>query len=230
MVKHVLPRIGKMPLDEITTAVIQTVLNEEAEHGNLRDNGPLSAKSLKNMRVALDVCCKRAVAEGHMDSNPVPGTVLKRCPTKRVEVMTNENQAVLERYLMNYDRNSSLDAGTSLGLHTGMRLGEVCALKWGHYDPREGCLHIQETIRRVSNYEEDAAYGSRTALVTTRVKTDASDRTLYTQISVELKTMALRAGADVYLIEKNAATEVRKYLSRVKTTPCTFEEFLHRFG
>ena len=179
MVKHVLPRIGKMPLDEITTAVIQTVLNEEAEHGNLRDNGPLSAKSLKNMRVALDVCCKRAVAEGHMDSNPVPGTVLKRCPTKRVEVMTNENQAVLERYLMNYDRNSSLDAGTSLGLHTGMRLGEVCALKWGHYDPREGCLHIQETIRRVSNYEEDAAYGSRTALVTTRVKTDASDRTLY---------------------------------------------------
>jgi NAD-dependent deacetylase len=52
----------------------------------------------------------------------------------------------------------------------------------------------------------------------------------YTQISVELKTMALRAGADVYLIEKNAATEVRKYLSRVKTTPCTFEEFLHRFG
>ena len=72
-----------------------------------------------------------------------------------------------------------MDAGIALGLHTGMRLGEVCALRWKHYDPREGCLHVSETIRRVSNYRDCAAYGSRTSLVTSSVKSDASERKLY---------------------------------------------------
>ena len=179
MVKHILPRLGPLRLDQLTTAVLQDFLNREAEHGNLRDNGPLSSKSLRNMRVVLDVCCKRAVAEGCMDANPVPGTVIPHCRAKRVEIMTNDDQAQLELYLRDYGALSSLDAGISLGLHTGLRLGEVCALKWKHFNRREGSLHIEDTIRRISNYDPDAPYGSRTALVTTPVKSDASDRKLW---------------------------------------------------
>ena len=179
MVKHILPRLGPLRLDQLTTAVLQDFLNREAEHGNLRDNGPLSSKSLRNMRVVLDVCCKRAVAEGCMDANPVPGTVIPHCRAKRVEIMTNDDQAQLELYLRDYGALSSLDAGISLGLHTGLRLGEVCALRWKHFNRREGSLHIEDTIRRISNYDPDAPYGSRTALVTTPVKSDASDRKLW---------------------------------------------------
>ena len=179
MVKHILPFLGDVKLSKLSTGVVQRFLNEQAEHGNLRDNGPLSAKSLKNIRVVLDVCCKRAVVEEFMDANPVPATVLLRCRTKRVDVMTDADQAVLEDYLRDYDSLSCLDAGIMLGMHTGMRLGEVCALKWGHYDPREGCLYVQETIRRISNYDENAPYGSRTSLVTSPVKSDASERKIY---------------------------------------------------
>lgn len=179
MVKHILPRLGPLRLDQLTTAVLQDFLNREAEHGNLRDNGPLSSKSLRNMRVVLDVCCKRAVAEGCMDANPVPGTVIPHCRAKRVEIMTNDDQAQLELYLRDYGALSSLDAGISLGLHTGLRLGEVCALRWKHFNRREGSLHVEDTIRRISNYDPDAPYGSRTALVTTPVKSDASDRKLW---------------------------------------------------
>lgn len=179
MVKHILPGLGDVPLCDLTTSAVQEFFNEEAQHGNRRDCGPLSPKSMKNMRVVLDVCCKQAVADGCMKENPVPGTVLRRCHPKRVAVMTDEDQAVLEGYLQNYDELSSMDAGVALGLHTGMRLGEVCALKWGHFDERNGCLNVQDTIRRISNYQEDAAYGSRTALVTTPVKSDASDRPVF---------------------------------------------------
>ena len=72
--KHILPKLGSVRLSRLTTPKVQAFLNEEALHGNLRDGGPLSAKSLKNMRVVLDVCCKRAVADGYMASNPVPAT------------------------------------------------------------------------------------------------------------------------------------------------------------
>ena len=49
--KHILPKLGDMPLKSLTTAVVQHFFNEESLHGNLRTGGALSAKSIKNMRV-----------------------------------------------------------------------------------------------------------------------------------------------------------------------------------
>ncbi len=155
MHKHILPKLGNIRLSKLTTPVIQFFLNEVSEHGNLRNNGPLSPKSVKNMRVVLDVCCKRAVADGYMSSNPVPGTVYKRCPSKRVEVMTDENQKILENWL--FEDISLANAGIIQALYTGMRLGEVCALRWRNFDPQAGAIHIEETVRRISKNRKDAS-------------------------------------------------------------------------
>lgn len=175
--KHILPKLGHYRLNQLTTPVVQTFLNEQAEHGNLRTGEPLSAKSVKNMRVVLDVCCKRAVADGYMEGNPVPLTVYKRCPGRRVEIISDEDQKKLENWL--FQNPSGLNAGILLALYSGMRLGEVCAARWKHYDFGRGCLHVEETVRRVSRYQDDADYGKRTQLVFSSVKTDASKRELY---------------------------------------------------
>ena len=42
--RHILPKLGDMPLKSLTTAVVQHFLNEESLHGNLRTGGALSAK------------------------------------------------------------------------------------------------------------------------------------------------------------------------------------------
>ena len=175
--KHILPKLGEYRLKKLTTPVVQAFLNEAAEHGNLRNGGPLSPKSIKNMRVVLDVCCKRAVAEGYMAANPVPATVFKHCPSKRVEVMTDAHQRILEEWL--FRDPSLLNAGITLGLYTGMRLGEVCAARWRNYDFMTGCLRVEETVRRISKFDDSLSYGARTELVFSSVKTDASNRSLY---------------------------------------------------
>ena len=175
--KHILPVLGECRLNELTTPVVQAFLNEKAERGNLRDGGPLSAKSIKNMRVVLDVCCKRAVADGFMEANPVPGTVYKRCSSKKVAVMSDPHQKILEDWL--FQDMSLMNAGITMGLYSGMRLGEVCAARWKHYDFERGCLHVEETVRRVANYAPDAPYGSRTELVFSSVKTLSSERDLF---------------------------------------------------
>ena len=90
MYKHILPKLGNLPMNELTTAVVQQFLNGEALHGNLRTGGPLSAKSVKNMRVVLDVCCKRAVADGIMPVNPVPATVYTHCRSKKLTVLSDD--------------------------------------------------------------------------------------------------------------------------------------------
>ena len=175
--KHILPALGEFHLDQLTTPVIQAFLNQKSKHGNLRNGGPLSAKSIKNMRVVLDVCCKRAVADGFMAANPVPGTVYKRCPTKKVDVMSDPHQKILEDWL--FQDMSLMNSGITMGLYSGMRLGEVCAARWKHYDFERGCFHVEETVRRVSNHDPDAPYGKRSELVFSSAKTFSSERDLY---------------------------------------------------
>ena len=41
MYKHILPKLGEMPLESLTTAEVQHFLNEESLHGNLRTGGAL---------------------------------------------------------------------------------------------------------------------------------------------------------------------------------------------
>ena len=175
--KHILPKLGNYRLSKLTTPVVQAFLNEAAEHGNLRTGGALSAKSIKNMRVVLDVCCKRAVAEGYMAANPVQATVYKHCTSQRVEVMSDAHQQALEKWL--FQDLSLQNAGITLGLYTGMRLGEVCAARWKNYDFMTGCLRVEQTLRRVSKFDDTRPYGKRTELVFSAVKTDASNRDLF---------------------------------------------------
>ena len=176
MYKHILPKLGDVPLKSLTTAVVQHFLNEESLHGNLRTGGALSAKSIKNMRVVLDVCCKRAVADGLMAANPVAATVYTYCRSKKHNIMSDSDQKVLEKWL--FSDLSLNNAGIILALYSGMRLGEVCAARWGNYDAMSGTLHITQTVRRVM-VDPAAEYGKRTELIFSSAKSDASERDLY---------------------------------------------------
>ena len=177
--KHILPALGDYPLSELSTPLVQRFFNEQAEHGNLRDGGPLSPKSIKNMRVVFDTCCKRAVADGLMQENPVLATVIRRCPRPKVEVMSETDLCTFEGWLFRV--KTAENAGIALALFTGMRLGEICALRWKHYDADNGILHVEDSMRRTSNYDDTAVYGEKTRLAIASAKSEASRRTLFLQ-------------------------------------------------
>ena len=173
--KHIIPVIGHVSLSEITPSLIQRFFNERAAHGNLRIGGPLSAKSIKNMRVVLDVALKQAVAEGYIAANPVPLTAIKHVRTKRVEALTDEEQRTLEEHL--FKSNSPLSRAEIFALFTGARRGEVCALCWKDYDERIGTIHIERTVKRLKK-DSSGTGTAKTELVFYPVKSDSSDRSL----------------------------------------------------
>lgn len=173
--KHIIPRLGQLSLNEITPRILQNFLNRESKTGNLRTGGPLSTKSMRNMRVVLDVAMKQALAEDIIHSNPVPLTVIKSCRTKRPQIMTDGMQEQLERYL--FEEPNGFHPAILLALYTGLRRGEICALRWKNYNGETGRLSIQETVRRLNNY--DAKPGEpKTKLVFNEVKTESSQREL----------------------------------------------------
>lgn len=173
--KHIIPELGELSLNSITPRIIQNFLNKQSRCGNLKTGGALSTKSMRNMRVVLDVAMKQALAEELIHSNPVPLTVIRACKTKKPEIMTDEMQETLERYL--FENKNQYHPAILMALYTGMRRGEICALRWKNYNESTGRLSIQETVRRLNNY--DAGVGEpKTKLVFNDVKTDSSQREL----------------------------------------------------
>ena len=128
------------------------------------------------MRAVLDVALKLATAEELMPSNPVPLTAIKSVKSRRVQIMTNDSQRVLETYL--FEHFGHKEADILLALYTGMRLGEICALRWKNYQESTGMLSGESTVRRISDIDS-SPMASKTQLVFGSVKTTSSERELY---------------------------------------------------
>ena len=171
--KHALPFFADKPLEEIDAPAIQKFLNEQSRSGNLRTGGPLSPKSLRNLRTALSGCFSMAVALGKLPGNPVPNTVIRRSPRPQVETMGEEELKILMDFL-NTDYHL-MNFGLIVAIRLGIRRGEICAMQWKDYDERSGQLTIQRTVKRLQTGKTG---GPKTELVFGPAKTDAARRTL----------------------------------------------------
>lgn len=64
-----------------------------------------------------------------------------------ISVFTVDQQRRLMRYLT--ENFTFLNLGVLICLHTGLRIGEICALRWEDIDSDNGMLQVQRTIERI---------------------------------------------------------------------------------
>jgi len=84
----------------------------------------------------------------------------------------DESLARLESFLLqNIEDEARL--GTLLTLHTGLRLGELCAITWRDIDLEEGLIHVRGNLQRVKTY---GIQGKKTQLMLQSPKTLDSAR------------------------------------------------------
>ena len=105
---------------------------------------------------------------------------------RKVKVFSQAEQAKLFANI--YGQMDKFTAATLLCLHTGMRLGELCALKWTDIDAENLTLAVNSTVQRIS------MPGRRTGtiLMETEPKSEGSKRVI--PLSAELLNHLLRFG------------------------------------
>lgn len=182
--KHLIPALGDVPLAALNASMLQSFFNEQAKTGNLVTGGPLSAKSMRNLRAAISACCKQAVICGLISENPVSATVIRKTPRPTVQVLEDKDRDALIHFLL--EDSNLMNFPLILAAELGLRRGEVCALRWKDYDPG-GYLMIRSTVKRLKCTEEKE---NRTELVFGEAKTEQSKRAL--AVSPWLQRMLLR--------------------------------------
>lgn len=91
---------------------------------------------------------------------------------KEMRVLSREEQSHLVSYLL-----AELDPckfGVMLALLTGLRIGEVCALKWGNISIKDRMLTVSSTLFRLKNHGSDST--KKTKILMTDPKTSNSTR------------------------------------------------------
>lgn len=161
---HIISDIGDIRLADLKTMHIQRIINKMYDSG-------LSHRTIEVMKIVMHAALKQAQRNKLVGENVCENVVLPRKQPKRIRVLNEDEQTKLIAAL----KDNYIGRGLLFALYTGMRRGEVLALKWSDYDKNEKTISITKALSRVRTYNKD---GNKTMLTVTTPKTDTSIRTV----------------------------------------------------
>lgn len=164
---------------------------------------------------------------------PMPslmGCTMQKRPHS-IEVMDRMEQIRLIQ-LLNSDMDIS-KAGIYLCLFTGIRLGEVCSLKWADIDQNRGLLHVNRTVQRIESKEGP----TKTVLLESPPKSVFSKRVIPMSDSLLSLLIKFKREGQEYVLQKNRPMEPRtyqnhfkKYLKQIDAPNYNFHVLRHTFA
>lgn len=139
--KHILPEFGDVPCADLTAGRINAFINKKLADG-------LSASYVRDIFTVFKTMLKYAQEEYGFRLS-LKNVVLPKAERKQVEKISDTEQKKLVSCLK---ANMSLTAfGILLSLFMGLRIGELCGLKWEDVDFQHKVLHIRRTVQRISS-------------------------------------------------------------------------------
>lgn len=215
--------------DILLTDIRQVHLQEY--FNNLVD---LSEASMKKIKFLLNGVFKSAIENNLIRINPISKLKLPKSnkDKKQIEVLTVEEQKKYVKALEN-ERYKLL---FYLTLFTGLRLGEVIALKWENIDLDNAIITVKESIKRSKVYNKDGTYEKIN--VTKKPKTETSIREVPIPKGVidMLNDIDNKEG---YVFTTSTGTplsadNIRKYQKRIcdnaKIKPISFHALRHTYA
>ena len=157
---HILPGLGDIPLSELTSEIVGEFLEERKRFGNHRPgNSGLGEETMRHIHRLLQQCLDQAIRDGLIRENPAKAFHYRRLTTVKANVMT---PLEMEDYLDAAEQLGYLPM-FMLALMTGLRQGELIALKWSDLDIESRTLTVAEN--RAVVQRELVEYGSQTRAI-----------------------------------------------------------------
>lgn len=146
--QYTVPRIGNIKLKKLTTQHLQKLYKELLESGRIhvgkgQDNG-LSTTTVHSVHLMLHCALKRAVKERLISRNPCEDCIVPKPRKLDMKILTPEH---MKAYLEAADRRGLLPM-FYLELVSGLRKGELVALRWDDVDIRQRTISVSKQYVR----------------------------------------------------------------------------------
>jgi integrase len=134
---HLIPALGRKKLKTLSAADVAGFYRSRLDSG-------CSAASVHKMHETLHKALKQAVRWGYMMKNPADDVDPPKAHTQEVTPLTQEEA----RRLLNTVQGDRLEALYVVALHTGLRQGELLALRWEDLDLEARTLQVRRTVTK----------------------------------------------------------------------------------
>lgn len=180
---HLKPMLGALPPAAIGQSELRRLVDRLSE--------TLAGGTVHNVLSVLKMIF-RSLAERGVPLPPVP------CPApcgakKMVRVLSAGEYEKLARHLL--QRSGAPGAGILLALECGLRIGEVCALRWRDFDFGEAVLTVRGTLQRLP-----APAGGGTQVTVTGPKSASSLRRIPLRQELAALCRPLAGPADAFFL------------------------------
>ena len=144
--QHIIPAIGNIPLNQLTQSDLQQFYAREKSGGRkirieIYGTG-LSDRVIRAIHANCRSALEKAMQEGLIKTNPAIGCKLPPKKSREMKVLT-QNEII--RFL-NRAKEEDYYELFLLELATGMRRGEILALKWSDLNFKTGELRIERQV------------------------------------------------------------------------------------
>ena len=224
MEKHIVPLFGGLLTTEMTSHAVQMFIDRKLKEG-------LSARYVCDIVVLLKSVFKYA-QRMYRIPNRLDSVIMPKCVKPDVRILTPYQQNTLISHLAHDITPTTL--GIALALLMGLRLGEVCALKWSDIDFEKRILSVKRTAQRVNTNNGT----KRTELVIMQPKSASSVRDIPIPGLIFVMLKKMYNGGDCYIISgRDKPLEPRtmqyrfgKLLDRLGLPKVTYHSLRHRFA
>ena len=157
--------------------------------------------------------------------------MLKIRTLRQKRLLNSSEQNILTEQLMS-DINPS-NAGILISAATGMRIGELCALKWSDFDFEKSTVTVSRTMQRIKNQD-----GSGTKIIVTFPKSRTSLREIpipefLKNTLAEIKTNDdnfVITGTSKFVEPRTMQYRFRNILKRFNLPQVNFHSLRHMFA
>lgn len=161
--KYILPNIGFMRLDKLNAEHLRKLV----EKWRLQF---LSASTIQTIIRILHKSLKNAVEQRKLLTNPSDTLKIPKQQKKIIRSLTQEEQ----KKLICVAKKDKTGLAVMLALYTGLRIGEISALRWEDINFFDNTIKISHTYQRISS----SGHNKQTQMYLGKVKTTASERTI----------------------------------------------------
>lgn len=222
--KHILPCFGNKPIDAISPEDVYAFIEQKKEAG-------LSGRYILDIVILMKSLFKYAVRKFRI-TNPMEEVSMKKVKTAEISLLDADERARLEKYIWQHQDRTSM--GIALSLATGIRIGELCALRWEDIDLEKRILTVRHTLQRIPT-----PHGfRRTKLVITEPKSESSKRSIPIPEFLTALLQKFKGESDEFILSgKTKPTEPRtmqyrfaKILKNVNLPSVHFHALRHMFA
>lgn len=231
---HIRPDLGKYPVCKISTQLVAGFVRNQLDDGRLDGQGGLSPKTVTDMLTVIKSSMEYARCNGFSIICDLRKLTVKK-KDKEMRVLTQDEQSALVNVLLS--DTDRYKFGVILSLYTGIRVGELCALRWEDISIPAATLRIRRTLQRIQDNGVGAT--AKTKIIITEPKSQCSIRDIpLPQFIIEIarrftdhpKAYVLSGDKNKYVEPRTMQNHFKKYVKECGIEDTNYHALRHTFA